>query len=732
MDKIERGLDIATDYDRFSAEIIDAVMIRTGRRGGRVATAEFYDTADAEEFLSRNSRKDIPIKINARLDGARTVYLRFHISWPGNSSRRPDRREDERRRTEGWLCYECNATVNPDRTYCFRCKVERPPEVHQPQVQDYGPILTGETDQDPQQMPSQYVVIRGLDSAVDEEVLAKGLEQLYVESAAPTKDASDGSAKPKLKSTAPTRSTTGLGARPQSLRRVFLMRDRKTDVTWKYGFAEFATIADAQGAVAKFHGMERFRINSKPVFVAFIHAGVFVPAAGLADEGPFSFVPIYNPGLLLKYWDDRGYPSALTVSEPSDTGDGEKADAAYGKSAGNGTRSREAQSARDILKKVKKDVTARERKPAIMAPQVQMWARKRAELHEGQHSADDRPVKRDPPKTKYGLPRQLSAALGSERRHSADETAEDGERAAHGRDTIASYGLQSTPDGPYTCVLCPGSEDFADAQALMDHHALDAAHSKALLEADQLAKAEAALAAKDATKSTVRRRQPRLRSQPAPDYISYADRVHLVCLVCSPPRRFTNKHVLRLHETESVLHKDSLADPDKVAKAERRLATLGQRPRLMKPKAQSSGARSEQAYRDRARERRIAFSQRSKPKPDNGAAAAAGASKGKDDDDDDAAADSGAAEKAAGKKPSKGAALLGKMGWAAGSGLGAEGTGRTDIIASELYVPGVGLGAAGGKAGDAAEEAARNTKGEFSDFVQKTRDKARERYERLG
>jgi hypothetical protein len=43
----------------------------------------------------------------------------------------------------------------------------------------------------------------------------------------------------------------------------------------------------------------------------------------------------------------------------------------------------------------------------------------------------------------------------------------------------------------------------------------------------------------------------------------------------------------------------------------------------------------------------------------------------------------------------------------------------------------VGLGAEGGKLGDAGEEAARNTRGDFAAFVQKTKDRARERFERM-
>jgi len=40
-------------------------------------------------------------------------------------------------------------------------------------------------------------------------------------------------------------STTGdsnLGAREGSIRRVLLVRDRKTNESWRYGFAEFATV----------------------------------------------------------------------------------------------------------------------------------------------------------------------------------------------------------------------------------------------------------------------------------------------------------------------------------------------------------------------------------------------------------------------------------------------------------------------------------------------------------
>lgn len=81
--------------------------------------------------------------------------------------------------------------------------------------------------------------------------------------------------------------------------------------------------------------------------------------------------------------------------------------------------------------------------------------------------------------------------------------------------------------------------------------------------------------------------------------------------------------------------------------------------------------------------------------------------------------------------PSKGASLLGKMGWSAGEGLGAQGTGIIAPIATDMYVQGVGLGAQGGKIGDAVDEAERNTKGGYSDFLERTKDRAKERFERM-
>jgi RNA-binding protein 5/10 len=54
-----------------------------------------------------------------------------------------------------------------------------------------------------------------------------------------------------------------------------------------------------------------------------------------------------------------------------------------------------------------------------------------------------------------------------------------------------------------------------------------------------------------------------------------------------------------------------------------------------------------------------------------------------------------------------------------------------DVIATDAYLQGVGLGAQGGKLGDAVDEAERRTKGDYGEFLQRTRDIARDRFENM-
>ena len=192
---------------------------------------------------------------------------------------------------------------------------------------------------------------------------------------------------------------------------------------------------------------------------------------------------------------------------------------------------------------------------------------------------------------------------------------------------------------------------------------------------------------------------------------SFADPTKNCCYLCS--RQFKSEAEVNKHERLSQLHRDNLQSSDLKTKAVAKMVKAGLPPPLEEDTPE---------YRDRAKERRAAFGASKKVSLPMKKTATSQSPAPKDTSE----------EIDAPPAPSKGASLLGKMGWAAGEGLGATGKGMTAPIATEMYVQGVGLGAQGGKMGDAVEEAERNTKGGYEGFLERTRDKAKERFEKLG
>lgn len=190
----------------------------------------------------------------------------------------------------------------------------------------------------------------------------------------------------------------------------------------------------------------------------------------------------------------------------------------------------------------------------------------------------------------------------------------------------------------------------------------------------------------------------------APPTQSYADPNRNCCYLCL--RQFTSAAHVNRHERLSKLHRENLQNEECRARGMSKLFKHGI---IQQP--------AEAEYRDRARERRQAFG-----RGKGGGAGAGGRQK---------TAAPREEEEPPVQSTSKGASLLSKMGWSAGSGLGAQGTGVTAPIATEVYAQGVGLGAQGSKLGDAVEEAGRNTRGRYDEFLAKTKENARQRYDRM-
>jgi len=208
--------------------------------------------------------------------------------------------------------------------------------------------------------PSQFLLFRNLEAGVNEELLAKGVMKL----ATPASPA---------------------GASENSIKRVLLVRDRQTNESWRYGFAEFSTPQEAQKAFKVYETTEKFTISSKPITISYIHPGVFVPVYNAPDEAEqFTFLPLtpVSGGMRLAYWDEEGYVSELVLNTAEENKPAEE--------------SKETVVGEKKTKKRKAEVapggSAAEKlaaKKAILPAHLQFWQNRHSELHGGRAKAAD-------------------------------------------------------------------------------------------------------------------------------------------------------------------------------------------------------------------------------------------------------------------------------------------------------------------------------------------------------
>ncbi|RGP67189.1 hypothetical protein FLONG3_8584 [Fusarium longipes] len=512
--------------------------------------------------------------------------------------------------------------------------------------------LTGMADAS--DVPSQILVIYPLASFVTEDMLASDMKRLELVKPEKDKDASNGG--PKLKSTAPTGDTTGYGARPGSLHRVFLMRDASTDESFKYGFAEYWTVQDATAAVTKFQKSRSFTVAACPVTVASTHMGVFLPEDRevIPAIEHMSFNPLFNPNLRVRYRDYHVYPSQRIVSERPPEGD------EFSKA-----REEEGNDKKSKKRKAEGNLAASSTKKSapVMAGRMAMWQQKSNELRE---EKEPRPVR--PGKTEFS----------------------DVNRTPLRINLSGSGGDVAKPQSAIKISISGTAKP--DAPEPADH--------------DKQASPEEVGTSSSSTQAAPTSEEPS---------VSYVDRDRLMCLICM--RKYKSVDEVNIHE-RSRNHKNATENEEQVKAALPRLAARDKRLQKQAQENPDTAAAASQ-YRDRAKERRSVYNQPTKP-----TIVAQGKPKSASKTEDAALA----------PKPaqSKGAGMLAKMGWSTGSGLGASGEGRTEVIETNAYQEGVGLGAEGGNLGDAAQLAERKTKNTYADYVNTVQDKARERYNKMG
>ncbi|EXJ85572.1 hypothetical protein A1O1_05937 [Capronia coronata CBS 617.96] len=355
----------------YHAEGLDDVRVirdRQTKQSRGFGFLRFSSQEQAEDFMDRNYPFLYLYGDNDKSNGdSSKVRIAF-----GRERKEPVRSEDA-----DWICTVCTINNFSTRSRCFRCQALRPEPGFE--VPAKAPNV-GDNDVSPDNAPSQFLLFRGLEPSVTEELFAKGVAKLNKPGSSTTqRDEASG------KKGAKVASTTGdanLGAKEGTLRRVLLVRDRRTNENWRYGFAEYASIEDAQAALTRYNSFERFTIASKQVLVSYIHAGVFVPVLNpSASTKRFTFSPLGNPAMKLAYWDENAYVAELAVSKPASRSD-KKSSTADGKTSKETTdkpKKRKAQAEPETAGVVKKPAPSH----------LQFWSNRHAELHGiGQKSGD--------------------------------------------------------------------------------------------------------------------------------------------------------------------------------------------------------------------------------------------------------------------------------------------------------------------------------------------------------
>ncbi|KAJ9630232.1 hypothetical protein H2204_008593 [Knufia peltigerae] len=415
---------------------VRVIRDRQTKQSRQFGFLRFPTVQDAEEFMDRN----YPVLYlygNDELSTGDASKVRITFGR--------ERKEAHRTEDADWICPNCNVNNFSTRNRCFRCQASRPEPGFEAPVKA---VNVGDNDTSTDNTPSQFLLLRGLEPSVTEEVLVKGVSKLNKPSStAAQKDEVPGK---KVAKVASTTGDANLGAREGTLRRILLVRDRRSNESWRYGFAEYASMEDAQAALKRYNSFDRFTIASKQVLVSYIHAGVFVPVLNPSPEiERFTFSPIGNPSMKLAYWDEAAYVTELAVSMPVVGSEGKSVPKDVG-----GSKTKEAEKTKK--RKAQTSANAEDGSAKKPAPShLQFWSNRHAELH--------------------GI----------------DQPSKDGSEA-NSSDGGSAPSIQSFADpNRHCCYLC--MRQFNDAAEVNKHERLSDFHRQNLRDESKVKKATAKL-----------------------------------------------------------------------------------------------------------------------------------------------------------------------------------------------------------------------------------------------
>ncbi|KAL5087379.1 hypothetical protein Trisim1_007939 [Trichoderma cf. simile WF8] len=549
VDAMELRESIIRDCISDNYSLVDVRI--TYSKGKRRAFIQFEEVDHAAAFVNENFPKvliTLPHTTDEVPDGRISAYIHF-----------AHRREDAETRASGagggqWICQPCGFNNYSSRTKCKRCGSSPSSSTMR---------LSLNPAADAADAPTQILVVYPLTAFVNEDMFATDMKRLELEKLDPaSQKLVPGS---KLQSTAPADRAARTGARPGSLHRVFLMRDPNTDESVKYGFAEFWTLQDAVNAMAKIKLLPSFTVAACAVNVSHIHMGVFVPEERevTPETERYSFTPLFNTTLRVRYRDLRAYPSQKLISaEPPETinADGEPKG-----SDPSGNKKPKKRKADDP-----QGAAAAKRAVPAMAGHMAMWQKKHEEIHTGE--SDDKTTAKQPP-----------PALKSSKEAPIKFSFTGASMQASGPSAVSSVPVHPAPPAPSSVPPPPPEEQNGDS----------------------MPEAKPDVQAKD--------------EKP----ITYADRDKLQCLLCM--RKFKSLDELGRHGN-SKLHAEKLLDEQSVKSAVERLSKRGIQLPKQAEAGDDTGATAPQ-YRDRAKERREQWNQPKKPPPAPADKSAAGPQK---------------------------------------------------------------------------------------------------------